>query len=121
MQIPNSYGLHGASGSVNSARKTNGSSESSERTANQDRSKFERVAKDPQTTSAPANDNRKDAFGSITRAAKSQLASQELMVLPKAVTRVNSDAISRYQQVEAADTFSVQNQDPGLYRVDVYV
>jgi len=43
------------------------------------------------------------------------------MVLPKAVTRVNSDAISRYQQVEAADTFSVQNQDPGLYRVDVYV
>ena len=120
MQIPNSYGLNGASSSVNTARKTNGSNESNDRTANRDRSKFERVAKDPQPTSARANDNRKDDFGSIG-AAKAQLASHDLVVLPKGVTRVNSDAISRYQQVEAADTFSLQNQDPGLYRVDVFV
>ncbi|MFT4674997.1 MAG: hypothetical protein ACI9PX_000737 [Reinekea sp.] len=121
MQIPNSYGLNGASSSVNTARKTNGSNESNDRTANRDRSKFERVAKDPQPTSARANDNRKDDFGSITGAAKAQLASQDLVVMPKGVTRVNSDAISRYQQVEAADTSSLQNQDPGLYRVDVFV
>ena len=121
MQIPNSYGLNGASGSVNSARKTNGLSEPTERTTNQDRSKYERIAKDPQPSSARANANRKDDFGSIAGAAKAQPASQELMVLPKAVTRVNRDAISYYQQVGAADTFSVQNQDPGLYRVDVYV
>jgi len=121
MQIPNSYAFNGSNISAPAARKTTGSVEPNDRAAPRPAPKVEQTAKEPEPLSGTVGDGRESDFAPVTAAIKSELASQDFRVRPKLEAGANSNAINRYQQVANAELDAAKAQDPGLYRVDVYV
>jgi hypothetical protein len=121
MQIPNSYAFNGSTASATAVRKSTGSGEPNDRAAPRAAPKVEQTAKEPEPVSATVSDSRESDFAPVTAAIKSELASQDFRVRPKLETGANSNAINSYQQAANADLDDAKAQDPGLYRVDVYV